>query len=126
MLNLKKKRQTFFKEYFVMNCTKCLLQVNQYDANYKVFCERPAKYFHAKAQNSSFSSNIFNTLTNSYIVILRENYNFLPMILKIKISNEIGLQLKKLALNPILNKGFNFAILQESEKIPDVIEELSR
>ena len=48
------------------------------------------------------------------------------MILKIKISNEIGLQLKKLALNPILNKGFNFAILQVSEKIPDVIEELSR
>ena len=39
MLNLKKKRQTFFKEYFVMNCTKCLLQVNQYDANYKVFAK---------------------------------------------------------------------------------------
>ena len=46
------------------------------------------------------------------------------MILEITSSNDIGLYFEGLVLDPFLNKGFNFAILQESEKLPNLIERL--
>ena len=36
------------------------------------------------------------------------------MILEIKGSSDIGLKFQGLILDPFLNKGFNFAILQDS------------
>ena len=46
------------------------------------------------------------------------------MILKIKGSSDIGLQFEELVLDPFLNKGFSFAILQESGKLPNLIKRL--
>ena len=46
------------------------------------------------------------------------------MILEIKGSNDIRLSFKRLVLDSFLNKGFNFAILQESGKFPNLIERL--
>ena len=46
------------------------------------------------------------------------------MILEIKGSNDIGLHFKGLNLDPFLNKAFNFTILQESGKLPNLIEKL--
>ena len=46
------------------------------------------------------------------------------MILEIKGSSNIGLQFKGLVLDPFLNKGFNFAILKQSGKLPDLIDRL--
>ena len=46
------------------------------------------------------------------------------MILEIKGSSNIGLQFKGLVLDPFLNKGFNFAIVKQSGKLPDLIDRL--
>ena len=42
------------------------------------------------------------------------------MILEIKGSSDISLEFKGLVLDPFLNKGFNFVILQESGKLPNL------
>ena len=44
------------------------------------------------------------------------------MILEIKGSGDIELLFEGLVLDPFLNKGFNFAILQESGKLPNLID----
>ena len=46
------------------------------------------------------------------------------MILKIKDSSDIGLWFERLVLDPFLNKGFDFSILQESGKLPKSIDRL--
>ena len=46
------------------------------------------------------------------------------MILETKGSTDIGLQFERLVLDPFLNKDFNFAILQESGKLPSLIDRL--
>ena len=39
------------------------------------------------------------------------------MTLEIKDCSDIGLRFEELVLDPFLNKGFNFPILQESRKL---------
>ena len=46
------------------------------------------------------------------------------MILEIKGSSDIRLQFEGLVLNSFLNKGFKFAILKGSRKLPNLIERL--
>ena len=46
------------------------------------------------------------------------------MILEIKGSSDTVLEFEGLVLGPFLNKGLNFAILQESGKLPNLIDGL--
>ena len=46
------------------------------------------------------------------------------MILEIKGSSDIVLEFEGLVLGPFLNKGLNFAILQESGKLPNLTDRL--
>ena len=46
------------------------------------------------------------------------------MILDIKGNSDVGLYFERLVFDPSLNKSFNFAILQESGKLPNLIERL--
>ena len=45
------------------------------------------------------------------------------MILEIKGSSDISLKIEGLVLDPFLNKSFNFVILQESGKPPNLIKD---
>ena len=46
------------------------------------------------------------------------------MILEIKGSSDFVLEFEGLVLGPFLNKGLNFAILQESGKLPNLTDRL--
>ena len=115
----------FYQQYMVVNRTKCLLEVNQYHPSHYTLIETLQILSRKNIRHESVECFFFS---KSWLIVVQNiihgwkllvcSWMIFSMILEINEATTLACNLNGWFWNLFLHKGFNFATLQESGKLP--------